>query len=228
MNIPNIVEKFKKDHRYFHSETDFQFALAWYIHKEHENATVLLEYPYGKDKNSRSYLDMYIKDQNIKYGIELKYKTTFAHIKAEPEDIHLTNQAAHGNACYDYWKDVERLEKMIEGEIIHKGYAIFLTNASVYSKKEGEPWHGRDGKIPDYSEFRIRNARTIKNGNKKSKILNWRDGVVPKGATKDRADVIEIRNQYTIKWNNFSTYKDKGVEKNKEFQYLCLEIPPKK
>lgn len=188
----------------YHSETDFQFTMAWYIQQIYKNAKVRLEYSY-KDNNRHLYLDIYVSLSGKVYGIELKYKTKCAQICCKHETFELAEHGAVGNALYDYWKDVQRLEYLIQKKVIHHGYAIFLTNESAYWE---EP-----KRAANYDSFRIQNNREIKG------ILNWSGNRTPKGATEKRNSPIKVINNYTISWKEYS--------KKQSFMYTSLEISPK-
>ena len=53
----------------FHSEADFQHALAWQIHETNPSWQVRPEYPFPSGKNSM-YLDIWIPKKGI--AVELK------------------------------------------------------------------------------------------------------------------------------------------------------------
>ena len=63
----------------FHSEADFQHALAWLIHQQSPESNIRLEYrPPWLDV--RAYLDILIEDAAGMHAIELKYKTRRASV----------------------------------------------------------------------------------------------------------------------------------------------------
>jgi len=206
MDIVKIMADLSKSRPVYHFETDFQFTMAWHIQQKYKNAKVRLEYSYKDNHKKHLYLDIYISLEGINYGIELKYKTKYAQICCEHETFELSEHGAVGNALYDYWKDVQRLEYLIQKKVIHHGYAIFLTNDSAYWK---EP-----KRAANYDSFRIQNKREIKEGK-----LYWPGNRTPKGATEKRNSPIKVSNNYTISWKEYS--------KKQSFMYTSLEISPK-
>ena len=69
IDIHNLIANLSKQRPIFHSEADFQHALAWQIHKTMPDCKIRLELPYRKEKNW--HLDIYLPIQRI--VIELKY-----------------------------------------------------------------------------------------------------------------------------------------------------------
>ena len=58
----------------FHSEADFQHALAWELQLLYPNVNIRLEYrPPGFDR--RNYMDIWVIDEDKAIAVELKYKT---------------------------------------------------------------------------------------------------------------------------------------------------------
>ena len=55
----------------FHSEADFQHALAWHIHETMPEREVRLEYPVSFEKQKAMHLDIWLPKEKI--AIELKY-----------------------------------------------------------------------------------------------------------------------------------------------------------
>lgn len=100
----------------------------------------------SKDERQKAYTDIVVKDETGYIAIELKYKTP------DTKDImyydvkrgiktYLFPQGAENIGLYLYWKDVERLERLVNGGIplsfdekkeVVKGDAVMLTNDSKY------------------------------------------------------------------------------------------------
>ena len=103
----------------FHSEADFQHALAMTI-AENENIKIRLEKPctISKDnQNGNIKIDIELTanedEKDFKYAIELKYKTKELNCKYLGENFDLKTQGAHNLGRYDFWKDCERITKTI-------------------------------------------------------------------------------------------------------------------
>lgn len=207
MDIHNILNELSKLRPVFHSEADFQFALAWHIQQALPNSDVRLEYCNNKE-DVRYYLDIRIKDHDSSevYGIELKYKTKKCDIVCGEEFFRLKEHNAYDQACYDYLKDIQRLEAMIDSGLINIGYAVFLTNAPHY-------WEAPKRASTFDADFRIYENRSVP----ANSLLKW-SGCPAEGTTRSRNASITLRNQFQIKW---SDYYNNGQD---VFKYIGLMI----
>lgn len=145
-NIEKVLDELKKKRKYFSSEADFQLALAMQIERLYGDSSVICEYvPEYKSEveklSSHIHIDILFCKENI--PIELKYRTK----KADLEDIHykiaLSNQGAHDEGSYGFWRDVSRIGEYITKTDAPKGFAVFLTN---------DGWYGN----PDYSNCKVK------------------------------------------------------------------------
>lgn len=205
-DIQKILRKLGQERPIFHSEADFQHALAWKIHLMYNDAKIRLEFnPYTEGQ--RTHIDTLIQIQEIKYAIELKYKTRKLDVDFNGESFHLLNQSAQDIGRYDFLKDVVRLEKFVSNYDHAKGIAIFLTNDRGYWQKAS------NGNTVD-NAFRIFEDRVI-TGN-----LNW-DDRASAGTKRGRENDLVIKEKYTLKWKNYSNI-EKGTQR--QFRYLLVEI----
>src|SRR5687767_6681187 len=92
----------------FHSEADFQHALAWQIREERPDLTIRLEYR-SPHLDQRGYIDLWVTDGNESLGVELKYKTRARKEEVNGETFDLLNQSAQDIGRYDTLRDIERL-----------------------------------------------------------------------------------------------------------------------
>lgn len=150
--LQTAIENLAKEGKIFSNESQFQLDLAWELKKQ--NFDVELEVlsvtqsaamNLSKDERKKAYTDIIVKDEGGYIAIELKYKTP------QTDDImyydmngiktYLFSQGAENIGSYLYWKDVERLEKLVEGTIplnfdknkkVIRGYAVLLTNSKKY------------------------------------------------------------------------------------------------
>lgn len=163
--------------------------------------------------NSNLRIDIVVYKNGEYLPIELKYPTALVRRSIEcfgenltsadaPLDPILKQQGATDLVCYNFWKDVRRLEVLKKKfKKVKNGLAILLTNDKKYLEHDGE---GTCCK-----EFRI-SKRTKTKG---PGILSWRGEV---GVAKTRP-AIDLENQYFLEWvpTNIN-----GIE----FNYLILEI----
>ncbi len=196
------MAELSQDRPIFHSEADFQHALAWLIQNKFKRAKIRLEYPIATD-SGRIYVDIWVTVDEQQYAIELKYKTSHLKTTVDNEEFHLRNQSAQDVGRYDFLKDVQRLESIFyQRQVI--GIAIFLTNYHGY-------WNAGVRNTIDV-DFHLHEKRLL-TGN-----LAWSDRA-SKGTKKGREDQIIIKNIYPLLWNHYSTV---GAT---DFNYLLLEIP---
>ena len=192
----------------FWSEADFQFALAWELQKIHPSATIHLERCYQHPSLQKNYhIDIWVEDQGQIFPIELKYKTKDATIpQNNGSQISLKNHGAVDLGCYDYLKDIARIEDVarLEKPSFAKGFAIMLTNEHKY-----------------YTHVKVRSAYDnfkIYPGAIRAGWLRW--GKTSKGtlfaATKDRDD-FPLKKSYTMNWTDYNNCND-------GFKYLINEI----
>ena len=72
LDIRSVMDSLSERRPIFHSEADFQHALAWRIHEMAPGCQVRLEFnPFPKD-DRRSYLDIWLPDLGI--ALELKFR----------------------------------------------------------------------------------------------------------------------------------------------------------
>ena len=205
MDILNPITNLSRSRKIFHSEADFQFALAWEIQKEYPDAKIRLEYcPPGND--SKQYIDIIVATETGLYPIELKYKTRALSINCDGELFKLKDQSAQDQGRYDFLKDVQRIEGFCKNiPEMHKGYAVFLTNDSAY-------WNGSKSNNTVYEEYKLIDGE-IKTG-----TMSW--GKHAKGKTiEGRESPITLEEKYLIEWQRYSEFSDSRYG---TFKYLVL------
>jgi len=107
MNLIYIIDTLRTKRMVFHSEADFQFALAWQIQQSYPDADIRLEYP--ASNKTKEYVDILVKLNDDVYPIELKYKTKRLSISLDDEVYALKQHGAGGFGSYDFIKDICRL-----------------------------------------------------------------------------------------------------------------------
>lgn len=170
----------------FHSEADFQHELAWTIHERHPDAGIRLEYPLPLD-GQRGAIDIWLTDGPT--AIELKYWKI---------------GGAQDLARYDFWKDVDRLERLIADLWIDTGYVVALTN-------EQSIWNKSKPGTADES-FRLHEGREVEG------TLAW-GARAGSGTRKGREQPHELRGRYRINWRDYSTPASNGA-----LRYLIIDV----
>jgi len=205
VDINNVMAKLAVKRPIFHSEADFQHALAWEIHHNWPDCAIRLEFKPPRVRE-RTYLDVWVADNISVLAIELKYKTRGLDVTIAGEDFNLLDQSAQDLARYDYLKDIQRLERVVSINNV-VAYAIFLTNDSAYWKQP------LNEQTVDAS-FRIHQGRTL------TGELHWAKGA-SKGTTHGREAPILIKGTYNFRWQDYSqlSYTSYGA-----FRFLLVKV----
>ena len=203
-NLLGIIDGLSSLRPIFNMEADFQFALGWEIQKKFPDWSVRFEHKPTNLKD-RIFVDLWIKGDQT-YAIELKYKTRKLDVNVKGESFNLLDQSAQDIGRYDFLKDVERLENIVSTHDNVKGYAVILTNDSVY-------WKSPTTETVD-AEFRMHEGRIL-NGE-----LAW-GTEAGAGTMRGREKPIKLTGTYKLSWKDYSQVSSTSYGK---FRYLFLEI----
>lgn len=205
MDITAILEALRTKRVVFHSEADFQFALAWEIQLRYPSAAVRLEYPPPDDPTK--YIDILIRLGDDVYPIELKYKTKLFNVVVGGEPYFLKNHGAQDVGKYDFVKDICRVEAFREHVAGYReGYAIWLTNDPYY-------WTATKNGDAGYAAFSVHHG-AVKNG-----AMAW-GASMNEGSIKGREKPLALSGNYRIDWRDYSRVDAKsGV-----FMYAVVEV----
>jgi hypothetical protein len=173
----------------FHSEADFQHALAWLIHEQHPDLKVRLEYR-PPAAGRKIYVDIWLERAGAICAIELKYKTRLLSTTAHGEPFNLLDQGAHDVARYDICKDVSRIEELVKSYPGLLGHSVLLTNDPGYWQRSN-----RDGTVD--SAFRLHDGTVLRGE------LSWREHASP-GTTSGRTNIIALCGAYPVRWMDYS------------------------
>ena len=133
IDMDGLMGSLADSRKVFHSEADFQHALAWHIHQAMPESQVRLEVDVMQVEHQRRFLDIWLPLEGI--AIELKYKTRGLELEQDDEPFVLRNQSAQDQGRYDFLLDIQRLERMRSNlEQCKAAYAVLLTNDSSYWK----------------------------------------------------------------------------------------------
>jgi hypothetical protein len=189
LEVSEILASLAKKRPVFHSEADFQHAIAWEIHHRFPDAAIRLERPVEVN-GQFLHVDVWIIRGTEHIGIELKYKTRDLSVDLSGERFRLRGQSAQDIGRYDFVKDIQRLEQLAAATRDFAGYAILLTNDSAY-------WADPAKHATIDASFRINNGRLLKG------TLAWgaNAGV---GTMKNREGPLMLRDQYVVRWTDYS------------------------
>ncbi len=210
LDINQLMQSLSERRPVFHSEADFQFALAWHIKELMPNEEVRLEYEPLPDEPKRKRLDAWIGSEGL--AIELKYpKKELDWSTRDGERYKLTNQSARDQGRFDFVDDIQRLEGILARRCdAGRGIAVLLTNDPEYwISPTRQGWeHFRD------AEFRIHCGSVLKGK------MDWATGT-PDGTKSGRTNPIKLKSIYTMRWQDYS---DLDTGKNPRFRYLAVEV----
>ena len=205
LDLSYILQILSQKRPIFHSEADFQFALAWEIKQALPDCQIRLEFPPPSDPSKS--IDILVRYGEFVYPIELKYKSTLLSITSSAESFILKNHGAQDLGCYDFLKDLCRVESLACSlDNFKAGFAIWLTNDPFYWQEPRNPSVG-------YAEFSVHDDAV------KSGVMRWAQHL-GSGTIKNREEALVLNGEYKIKW---STYSDLDVP-NGLFKYVLLTI----
>ena len=197
----------------FHSEADFQHALAWHIQNSMPDWQVRLESKPFCDKNL--YLDIWLPNAGV--AVELKYKTKKFEMSYGGEFFWLREQYAQDCGRYDFLLDVSRLEKLVDDSSVQAnvGLAIFLTNDFLYWRDPESVSNSSPGRTIDRN-FRIHEGQT------RSGKLKWCKPYDDWKPPNREAPII-LRGAYDTKWRDYYSFGTGGADL---FRYLFVKVAP--
>jgi len=204
ISLEGIMSDLSKERRIFHSEADFQDALAMKISRTYPKLNIRVEYnPCGEADNQ--HIDLWIIDKQEEFAIELKYKKRQIQYEENGEKFILNSQHAQDIARYDFCTDIKKLEsiKIRKGNLTK--YAIFLTNDHLY-------WDLSNYNTVD-DNFRIHDGKEL------TGTLKWHLNT-SEGTKNNRDEDISLNGKYNLKWNDYS---DIPNQKNGKFRYLLVK-----
>lgn len=187
----------------FHSEADFQHALAWEVQIRHPEANIRLEKRVATTPSIE--LDLLIDLDGVRLGIELKYprRGMTAEVGGEPFRLS-TGADDHGR--YFAVEDLARLERLAADDVIDSGALILLTNVA-------NMWAPAASRRPVlYDAFRIHDGHVL------AGTLTWGDWGAQGGRPTATTGTVTLLSQYPLTWRDYSTVG--GVS----FRYLLVGV----
>lgn len=205
VDLFNVLRSLSKKRPIFHSEADFQHALAWELHEVVPDANVRLEYRHPLVE--RTYLDIWIGGDLGAMALELKYVTRRFSVTIAGEPFDLSNHGAHPPRRYDFIKDLTRLERVVRAVPHTQAAAIFLTNDDGY-------W------IPPRSGDQIDTAFRVHEGRVLQGCLPWGPNAGG-GTISGRQEPLILEGAYRASWADYAELQSSGGR----FRYLLIDIP---
>lgn len=193
--------------RFFSRENEIQIYLANYFNNTQEFDEVFIEYhipsglirAYPWTDSQNIYIDIVLHKNERYYPIEIKFKTISQNIPAtifgSNTSIVLGHHGAQNIGCYDFWKDIRRLE-LYESNFanVECGIMLFISNDESYIKP---PLNANTG----YAQFSIHEGRVVNIG----QMLNW-NKILTISANRPP---ITLSHAYNLTWNNLNLQQHK-------------------
>ncbi len=211
LDIDDLMSGLFLHRRIFHSEADFQHALAWHIHETRPDCDVRLEYNASPPDQPRIALDIWIELAQGISVIELKYCTRLLQRQWQGEYFALRNQSAQDTRRYDFFRDIQRVELLMANrDSVTQGFAVMLTNDPSY-------WTPPSRNNQTDAAFRIHQGRHVSDHE-----LRWGENASA-GTKRNREDAIRLTGSYGMRWRDYSSFGDKPGE---TFRYLAVAATP--
>lgn len=170
----------------FHSERDFQHALAWQIQLNYPQAQIRLE----TRPRRGVHLDMLIRLGGTRTAVELKYLVAALHAIVGEESFDLPHQSANDISRHDVIKDITRIEAALSDGHADSGCVVILTNDRSY-------WQPATRADTIDAAFRLHEGRVLEG------TLGWaaRAG---HGTTTGRDTPLLLASRYICHWRDYS------------------------
>ncbi len=210
IDLANVMQQLALTRPIFHSEADFQHALAWQLQTQCPDARIRLEYrPFP---NERVYMDIWYETDDESTGIELKYPTKRLSTMVGRERFEVAEHGAQDLTRYDIVKDIVRIERVMDALPNATGAAIVLTNDPLF-------WYASPRAFPTIDHaFRIHEGRRLEGS------CAWAEAAGT-GTTKGRTARLDLRGSYTANWQDYWDTKEKWG--NFRFAIFQPELDPR-
>lgn len=205
LDIHDVMTQLAVERPLFHSEADFQHALAWAIHRRMQDADVRLELPHALPHRA-IHLDLWVRHGDTALAIELKYPTRAFVADIGGEEFALKNHAAQDLLRHDFIKDIQRVEQIVAGRDGVTGYAILLTNDPLIWRR------GKESSID--AAFHLWEGRTL------SGTVGWTERAGA-GTTKGRETPLRLHGTYDLHWRDYS---EPDPAHDVRFRYLAVQV----
>jgi hypothetical protein len=206
IDIHATMAQLAKSRPLFHSEADFQLALAWKLQEGHPQLSIRLEYRPAQ-LTQRGYIDVWATDGHEVVAIELKYKTRSLQATANGEVFDLLDQSAQDIGRYDTLKDIQRLEQVVAAVPNSAGFLLLLTNDRSY-------WTASSRQDTVDAHFRLHEGRLL------TGQLSWGD-TASAGTRRSRESHLLLAGSYELKWRDYSIIKGGSYG---TFRYVLVSV----
>lgn len=206
MDLRAVLQALATKRPVFHSEADFQHALAWAVQTRYPRALLRLELRPRRGVH----LDLLIRHEDVRVAVEIKYPVAALSATVDGELFDLPNHSAQDTIRHDIVKDVVRVEALLAAGYADIGYVVVVTN-------DGSYW--RPNVRPDVIDaaFRLHDGRILEG------TVSWgiRAGA---GTMNGRDERLTLAGRYTCSWQDYSTVTV-AEGRTTPFRQLIIDVP---
>ncbi|MEO6700226.1 MAG: hypothetical protein ABI140_02815 [Jatrophihabitantaceae bacterium] len=127
VDVPTLLANLAARRPIFHSEADFQHALAWQFQLRHPDAQLRLE----TRPRRHIHLDLCVRLPDRRIAIELKYLVARFEGDVDGEPFNLSNGGAQDISRHDVVKDIVRVETLLADRYADEGWVIAVVERLV-------------------------------------------------------------------------------------------------
>lgn len=199
--VESWMERLGKERPLFHSESDFQLALATVIADDVEQVRLEKKVAVSERVGGRSRLavDVLGRLDGRRIALELKYPKKRLLADVDGEVFELSSSGAPDLDTAAIWRDVQRIERLILDGSVEAGASLTLTNYPF--------WSARNSTARSQAhEFRLWDGRSVEPGPLRWQLKNDRVG-----------ESLGFESGYRCSWHDYGTAVSFG------FRYLLLQ-----
>jgi hypothetical protein len=200
INFQMVMSHLSARRSVFHSEADFQFALAWEIQSLYPTAAIYFEKPFAVPLGSqlaKVELDLFVVIGSTRIAIEMKYPKARWSGTVNGEDFNLSPTGQSDRQLRLFAEDLRRVEALVTQALADEGHAVLLTNSA-------QMWQVAPSTNNQYHDF------TLPNGRRLPTQLVW-------ASDPTSQYTVNLNKTRLVSWHHFSTPPGTA------FNYLVLD-----
>lgn len=207
-DIGSALAALARERPIFLDEADFQRDFARTLSELHPDIKVRTEYPVPWINPSGQWgsIDLWLRGADGAAAIELKYWTREAELVVDGKRYSFHELG--GLERYEFWKDVERTERLVDKGHADGGYVVALANVEDCWGHPRRDWQETKG-----AAFRLHEGRSVEGP------LDWAVETAP--GTKKENPPLALRGRYVTSWRGYSR---PASGNGGEFRYLLLDV----
>jgi len=200
-DIFTILKSLSKHRLLFHSEADFQHALAWEIRALRPELNVRLEVPLVDPVGT---IDLLVLDRQQRIGIELKFGRGPLACSPNGEAFRLA-ESPPPVIRYEFLQDLERLEAWTASGFLSQAFVLCLSNHPACWETQYRPTTQDQVRFHD------------------GKVLQGMIGLDPRPRSGSTFPPIKLRAAYMCQWRDYSQV---DTSRYGQFRFLLLAVIP--